>query len=82
MKLIKLTGLFLLYIFSYSYAHSQTFGAGLGFGTSNSMIIDFFYEQDFNRYYFGMTYEFADTKGKFVTEQLSNYGLTIEGRGT
>lgn len=60
----------------------QQFGLGLGYGTSSSIYADLLYGTEANRFHLGITYQFRNTKGKLVEEQLPNYGQTIDGTGS
>lgn len=73
---------FLTFVFFLNFTYGQTgFGFDIGFATSKSALFDIKYFKNKNAFSLGLTYQFNDTKGKKVTEQLSNYGRTVDGTG-
>jgi len=69
-------------ILFYNSPYCQTrFGVDIGFATIKSSLFGVKYFNDKNAFMLGFTYEFNDTKGKYVTEQLWNYGKTIDSTG-
>ncbi|MCE7054708.1 hypothetical protein LZF95_08490 [Algoriphagus sp. AGSA1] len=60
----------------------QKIGIGLAGATTGSMNIELSYLDNTDNFFkLGMTYQFADTRGKLVSEQLPNHGKTQAGTG-
>lgn len=69
-------------IFVFCSSFGQKIGIGLAGATSGSMNIELSYLDNTDNFFkLGMTYQFADTRGKLVPEQLPNYGKTQDGIG-
>ena len=73
---------FCLVFFMVAPLNAQQFGVSLGYGTSSSILGDLFYGTETNRFHLGLTYQIRSARGKRVTDQLPNYGQTIEGTGS
>ena len=58
------------------------YGLSIGWGSSEAIIFDFFIRNGFTRYHFGFSRQFGGQKGAYKTNQLSNYGRTVIGRGS
>ncbi|SFU18965.1 hypothetical protein SAMN04489724_0070 [Algoriphagus locisalis] len=70
----------IMFVFLSSFG--QKVGIGLAGASSGSMNMELLYmDKTKNIFKLGMTYQFADTRGKLVPEQLSNYGKTQDGNG-
>lgn len=65
-----------------SYSYGQKFGVGIAFATSNAMNFELLCNSDDNDFKLGVSYQFSDARGKLVSEQLANYGRTIDGTGS
>jgi hypothetical protein len=60
----------------------QKIGIGLAGATSESMNVELSYLVNSGNFFkLGTTFQFADTRGKLVPEQLPNYGRTPDGIG-
>jgi hypothetical protein len=62
-------------------AYAQRFGVGFAYATSNAINIEVLYAKENNSFKLGASYKLANTRGKLVNEQLSNYGRTVDGTG-
>ena len=70
-----------LIIFSQS-SFGQRIGIGIAGAASGSMNLELSYLDNADNFFkLGMTYQFSDTRGKLVPEQLPNYGKTQDGYG-
>jgi len=61
---------------------AQQFGISIGYGTSKAIYFDVLFGSMPGRFHIGGTYQFSDTRGKLVEEQLANYGRTVDGTGS
>lgn len=69
-------------IFLSQISFGQRIGIGIAGATSGSMNLELSYLDNANNFFkLGMTYQFSDTRGKLVSEQLPNYGKTQDGYG-
>lgn len=59
----------------------QSFGFGIGMAATNSMLLDIKYYINKNAFSIGYTYEFNDSNGKLIENQLPNHGRSISGTG-
>jgi hypothetical protein len=62
-------------------AYAQSFGVDLGYSTSEAYIVGGHLISDNFLYRFTVSFQSSATKGAEVSEQKSNYGKTVEGRG-
>jgi len=70
----------IMFVFFNSFG--QKIGIGLAGASSGSMNMELSYMDRSNNFFkLGITYQFADTRGKLVYEQLPNYGKTQDGVG-
>lgn len=69
-------------MFFFFSSFGQKIGIGLAGATSESMNLELSYlDNSGNFFKLGTTFQFADTRGKSVPEQLPNYGKTPDGNG-
>ena len=80
MKTRILTFIFSLILVVFQ-SEAQTFGVGISYATSNTFNAELQYLNNDNTFKLGFSLENADTRGKLVDKQLSNYGRTVDGTG-
>lgn len=61
---------------------TNTIGFDLGFSSNKALLLNVSYYSGKNGFSIGMSREMVFPKGKYVDEQLSNYGRTIDSNGT
>jgi hypothetical protein len=61
--------------------NAQSFGLSIGGSTSPSFTMDGYITKGMESYHLGLSYKFSNRTGKAVSEQLPNYGRTVDGTG-
>lgn len=72
----------LMSFFNIVKTDKPTWGVSIGYGSNKAFQSDVFYHVKASRFHFGFSHQINGQKGSPKTQQLTNYGKSVIGRGT